>query len=78
MNLVVIKMKRTKSYLSLSGLEPLIIRPESNFINIGERTNVTGSKRFARLIRENKFEQALDVLPVGGIVVMRPPCSVPA
>ncbi|MCU7694882.1 methionine synthase [Haoranjiania flava] len=54
-------MKRTKSYLSLSGLEPLIIRPESNFINIGERTNVTGSKRFARLIRENKFEQALDV-----------------
>lgn len=49
------------TYLHLSGLEPLIIRPESNFINIGERTNVTGSKRFARLIRENKFEQALDV-----------------
>jgi len=44
-----------------SGLEPLIIRPESNFINIGERTNVAGSKQFARLIREEKFEEALTV-----------------
>lgn len=44
-----------------SGLEPLIIRPESNFINIGERTNVAGSKQFARLIREGKFEEALTV-----------------
>ncbi|MCX6225835.1 MAG: methionine synthase [Bacteroidia bacterium] len=43
------------------GLEPLIIRPESNFINIGERTNVAGSKQFARLIREGKFEEALTV-----------------
>jgi 5-methyltetrahydrofolate--homocysteine methyltransferase len=50
-----------KPYLRLSGLEPLIIRPETNFINIGERTNVTGSKKFARLIRENKFEEALAV-----------------
>src|SRR5512138_1033412 len=48
-------------YLRLSGLEPLTIRPESNFVNIGERTNVTGSKKFARLIRENKFEEALSV-----------------
>ncbi len=48
-------------YLRLSGLEPLIVRPESNFINIGERTNVTGSKKFARLIRESKFEEALSV-----------------
>jgi 5-methyltetrahydrofolate--homocysteine methyltransferase len=48
-------------YLRLSGLEPLIVRPESNFINIGERTNVTGSKKFARLIRENKYEEALSV-----------------
>ena len=45
----------------LSGLEPLIIRPESNFINIGERTNVTGSKKFKRLIKEDKFDEALSV-----------------
>jgi len=50
-----------KPYLRLSGLEPLTIRPETNFINIGERTNVTGSKKFARLIRENKYEEALSV-----------------
>ena len=48
-------------YLRLSGLEPLVIRPESNFVNVGERTNITGSKKFARLIRENKFEEALVV-----------------
>jgi 5-methyltetrahydrofolate--homocysteine methyltransferase len=48
-------------YLRLSGLEPLVIRPEMNFVNIGERTNVTGSKKFARLIRENKYEEALSV-----------------
>lgn len=50
-----------KPYLKLSGLESLIIRPESNFVNVGERTNVTGSKKFARLIRENKYEEALSV-----------------
>src|ERR1051326_8821267 len=50
-----------KPYLRLSGLEPLIVRPESNFLNVGERTNVTGSKKFARLIRENKYEEALSV-----------------
>ena len=48
-------------YLRLAGLEPLIIRPETNFVNVGERTNVTGSKKFARLIRENKYEEALSV-----------------
>ncbi|RYY88970.1 MAG: methionine synthase, partial [Chitinophagaceae bacterium] len=48
-------------YLRLAGLEPLVVRPESNFINVGERTNVTGSKKFARLIRENKYEEALSV-----------------
>jgi 5-methyltetrahydrofolate--homocysteine methyltransferase len=48
-------------FLRLSGLEPLVIRPESNFVNIGERTNITGSKKFARLIRENKYEEALVV-----------------
>lgn len=50
-----------KPYLKLSGLEPLTVRPESNFVNVGERTNVTGSKKFARLIRENKYEEALSV-----------------
>ncbi|MBZ0100415.1 MAG: dihydropteroate synthase, partial [Taibaiella sp.] len=48
-------------YLRLSGLEPLVIRPETNFVNVGERTNVTGSKKFARLIREEKYEEALSV-----------------
>lgn len=50
-----------KKYLSLSGMEPLVLRPDSNFMNIGERTNVTGSKKFARLIKEEKFEEALSV-----------------
>lgn len=50
-----------KPYLRLAGLEPLIIRPETNFVNVGERTNVTGSKKFARLIRENLYEEALSV-----------------
>jgi len=50
-----------KPYLRLSGLEPLVIRPETNFVNIGERTNVTGSKKFARLIRDGKYEEALSV-----------------
>ena len=54
-------MNTIKPYLRLSGLEPLVVRPETNFINIGERTNVTGSKKFARLIRENKYEEALSV-----------------
>jgi 5-methyltetrahydrofolate--homocysteine methyltransferase len=48
-------------YLRLSGLEPLIIRPETNFVNVGERTNVTGSKKFARLIRDGLYEEALSV-----------------
>jgi 5-methyltetrahydrofolate--homocysteine methyltransferase len=54
-------MNAIKPYLRLSGLEPLVVRPESNFINVGERTNVTGSKKFARLIKENKYEEALSV-----------------
>ncbi len=48
-------------FLRLSGLEPLVVRPETNFVNVGERTNVTGSKKFARLIRDNKYEEALSV-----------------
>ncbi|RDI51200.1 methionine synthase [Flavobacterium glaciei] len=47
--------------LVLSGLEPLIITPESVFVNIGERTNVTGSRKFLRLIREEKYEEALSI-----------------
>jgi len=50
-----------KKYLKLSGLEPLIITPESNFVNVGERTNVTGSRKFLRLIKEEKYEEALDI-----------------
>ncbi len=49
------------AYSMLSGLEPLIIRPNANFINIGERTNVTGSRKFARLITTGDYTQALDV-----------------
>src|SRR5260221_4849776 len=48
-------------FLRLSGLEPLTVRPETNFVNVGERTNVTGSKKFARLIRDDKYEEALSV-----------------
>ncbi|MEO6232821.1 MAG: vitamin B12 dependent-methionine synthase activation domain-containing protein [Ferruginibacter sp.] len=50
-----------KPFLRLSGLEPLVVRPETNFVNVGERTNVTGSKKFARLIRSGEYEQALSV-----------------
>ncbi len=48
-------------YMKLSGLEPLIITPESNFINVGERTNVAGSRKFLRLIKEEKFDEALAI-----------------
>ena len=47
--------------LKLSGLEPLLVTPETNFVNIGERTNVTGSRKFLRLIKEERFDEALDV-----------------
>jgi 5-methyltetrahydrofolate--homocysteine methyltransferase len=50
-----------KRYLKLSGLEPLIVTPESNFINVGERTNVAGSRKFLRLIKEGNFEEALSI-----------------
>ena len=50
-----------KPYLRLAGLEPLVVRPETNFVNVGERTNVTGSKKFARLIKDNLYEEALSV-----------------
>ncbi len=50
-----------KKLLKLSGLEPVVVQPEMNFINIGERTNVAGSKKFARLIKEENYEEALSV-----------------
>ena len=53
--------KLIKPYLRLSGLEPLTITPETNFVNIGERTNVTGSRAFAKMILENRFEDAVSV-----------------
>jgi 5-methyltetrahydrofolate--homocysteine methyltransferase len=50
-----------KKYTRLSGLEVLTITPETNFVNIGERTNVSGSIKFARLIRDEKYDEALAV-----------------
>jgi len=50
-----------KHITALAGLEPLVIRPDTNFVNIGERTNVAGSIKFARLIRDGNFAAALDV-----------------
>ena len=47
-------------FMKLSGLEPLVFSPETNFVNVGERTNVTGSKKFLRLIKEGLFEEAVD------------------
>lgn len=54
-------IKPQEPYLKLSGLESVVLRPDSNFMNIGERTNITGSKKFERLIKENKFDEALSV-----------------
>jgi 5-methyltetrahydrofolate--homocysteine methyltransferase len=54
-------IREKKRYLSLSGLEPLVLNENSNFINVGERTNVAGSKKFLRLIKEEKFDEALDI-----------------
>jgi 5-methyltetrahydrofolate--homocysteine methyltransferase len=54
-------MSKEVKYLKLSGLEPLIITPESNFINVGERTNVAGSRKFLRLIKEEQFDEALTI-----------------
>ncbi len=60
----ILKTKNQKPkthYLRLSGLEPLIVTPESNFINVGERTNVAGSKKFLRLINEDNYNEALEI-----------------
>ncbi|MBY5950129.1 methionine synthase [Algoriphagus marincola] len=50
-----------QDYLKLSGLEPLVFSPNINFVNVGERTNVTGSKKFARLILNGEYDEALEV-----------------
>jgi len=55
------KPAKPNPYLRLSGLEPLVVRPETNFVNIGERTNVTGSAKFKRLIKDEEYEEALSV-----------------
>ena len=55
------ELAEASPYTQLSGLEPLTIRPETNFVNIGERTNVTGSKKFARLIKSGELDEALSV-----------------
>ncbi len=55
------EIPEVEPYLRLSGLEAVTFRPDSNFMNVGERTNVTGSKKFLRLIKENKFDEALSV-----------------
>lgn len=55
------QLAHPEPYLRLSGLEALTIRPETNFVNIGERTNVTGSPKFAKLILNNQYEEALAV-----------------
>ncbi|QOD62358.1 methionine synthase [Polaribacter haliotis] len=54
------KVKQNK-YMKLSGLEPLVLNENSNFINVGERTNVAGSRKFLRLIKEEKYDEALDI-----------------
>jgi 5-methyltetrahydrofolate--homocysteine methyltransferase len=55
------KIPKIEPLLRLSGLEPLTLLPESNFMNIGERTNVTGSRKFAKLIIEGNYEAALSI-----------------
>jgi 5-methyltetrahydrofolate--homocysteine methyltransferase len=53
--------KQPTPYPRFSGLEPLVIRPETNLVNVGERTNVTGSSHFAKLIQQDDFDSALEV-----------------
>jgi len=55
------KKPQPDTLMHLSGLEPYTLTPESNFLNVGERTNVTGSKKFLRLIKEGNYEEALSI-----------------
>jgi 5-methyltetrahydrofolate--homocysteine methyltransferase len=55
------QIPQPEPYLRLSGLEPLIVRPDTNFLNVGERTNVTGSRKFAKLIKEENYEEGITI-----------------
>ena len=55
------RLAKPEPWLRLSGMEALTVRPDSNFVNVGERTNVTGSPRFAKLIKNDQYEEALTV-----------------
>ena len=55
------EIPKIEPYLRLSGLEPVVIRPETNFVNVGERTNITGSKKFEKLILAGDYDAALAV-----------------
>ena len=55
------KVPGIKPLTKLSGLEPFVVRPENNFVNIGERTNITGSLKFKKFIEEKKYDQALSI-----------------
>ena len=55
------RIPEIEPWLRLSGLEAVVYRPESNFMNVGERTNVTGSRKFLRLIKDNQYEEALSI-----------------
>ncbi len=55
------KKEASKKQLKLSGLEPLLFTDQTNFVNVGERTNVTGSRKFLRLIKDGKYNEALAV-----------------
>src|SRR6188768_4192925 len=61
MDEVITEKKTVPRFLRLSGLEPLTLTPQTNFVNIGERTNITGSKEFARLILAGNYEAAVAV-----------------
>ncbi|MEM1140815.1 MAG: methionine synthase, partial [Pseudomonadota bacterium] len=54
-------IKPRTPYLRLSGLEPFTLTPEVNFVNVGERTNVTGSAKFRKLIKEDRYDEAIEV-----------------
>jgi 5-methyltetrahydrofolate--homocysteine methyltransferase len=55
------KKSAVEPWLRLSGTRPLVLRPDSNFLMIGERTNVTGSRKFARLIKEEQYEEGVEI-----------------
>ncbi|MEO6170644.1 MAG: hypothetical protein ABIO84_06895, partial [Lysobacter sp.] len=54
-------MSALPRHTRLSGLEPLVITPQTNFINVGERTNVTGSAQFKKLIKDDRYDEAVVV-----------------